>query len=179
MKIIKKVTTVITVIIGLVVAGLLFIQISPNYALYFVQSGSMVPALKPGDIVITGPVGGWLTGQLEPGKVITFQDDKAIVTHRILEIYDGVITTKGDANDDRDFRPLAESNVLGIELFSLPWLGYINGFVSSRRGWFLVIIIPTVLLVVFIVKDIIKESFKGDKTENREAKGGEVIGERK
>jgi hypothetical protein len=50
-------------------------------------------------------------------------------------------------------------------MFKIPFAGYINSFVSSRMGWFIAIIIPTVILVLFIVKDIIKEAFKDPKKE--------------
>jgi len=166
-KALKISTTVIAVIIGLAVAGLLFIQFSPNYGLFFVKSGSMVPAIDPGDIVITGPVGGWFTGDLAVGKVVTFKQGDAIVTHRITGLYGDELTTKGDANEDPDPHTLRVENIIGLKMIQVPKLGYINSFVSDRRGWFIVIIIPTILLVVWIVKDIVKESLKGTKKEEK------------
>ncbi|MDD5190012.1 MAG: signal peptidase I [Dehalococcoidales bacterium] len=174
-KILKISSTVIAVIIGLAIIGLLFIQISPNYSLFFVKSGSMSPAIKPGDLVITGPVDGWFTGKLEVGKVITFKQTDLLVTHRIVGIEGDQYITKGDANEDRDANLVPVQNIIGIKMFSIPKLGFINSFVSTRRGWFLVIVIPTIVLVIFIIKDIVKESFKGSKKEKKEFQGGENI----
>ncbi|MBN1643530.1 MAG: signal peptidase I [Dehalococcoidales bacterium] len=171
----RIVTWIITGILLLFIAGLLFVYASPDYGFYYVKTGSMKPAINPGDIVITGPVGGWLTGELEVGKVITYMQGDVMVTHRIVKIReDGALTTKGDANEDPDPLTVLPHNVDGIYMFKIPLVGYISGFVSNRSGWFLVIIIPAIVLVLFLVRDIIKEAFKASKKGNKDTKGGEV-----
>jgi signal peptidase len=166
----KKFTTVIAIIIGLATAGLLFIHFSPDYGLYFVKSGSMRPSINPGDIVITGPV-----GDLQPGKIITFEQHDVLVTHRIIGREGDMLQTKGDNNEDPDTSLLPISSVFGSYLFRIPYVGYINSFVSTRKGWFLIIIVPAIVLVLFIVKDIIKETLKSPKTDKEATKGGDAI----
>jgi len=166
-KWIKRIGTGISIIIALAVAGLLFVHFMPGWGLYFVRSGSMVPTLNPGDLVITRPV-----GEIRPNTIVTFEQNDAMVTHRVIELVEDGFRTKGDANEDADPDLLTAGRVQGTYLFKIPRLGYINSFVSDRRGWFIVIIIPTIILVLFIVKDILKETFKSGK---KEIKGGDVI----
>jgi signal peptidase len=171
-KITKRVTTVFAILLALAIAGLIFVYISPSFGLYFVKSGSMRPVINPGDIVITGPV-----GEIRTDNIVTFEQGNAIVTHRVIAIENGKLRTKGDTNEDPDTDLLALDRIQGKYLFRIPYLGFINSFVSNRQGWFVVIIIPTIVLVLFIVKDILKETFKGSKKED--AKGGEVIDSKK
>ena len=161
----KIASWVIAGLLVLVVAGLILTKVVPGYGLYFVKSGSMVPTFNPGDLVVTGPIGGTFTGSLAVGKVVTFDTGTEVVTHRVAEIKDGKVITKGDANKAEDTAPVAAAAIKGIYMFRIPYAGFINGFVSNRKGWFLLIIIPTALLVGFIVKDIVKESLKGDKAD--------------
>ncbi len=162
-KIMKIISWTVMSVLLVGIAGMLFVQFSPGYHFYYVKSGSMKPSINQGDIVVTGPVGGLFTGGLNIGKVITFKDNTAVVTHRINGILNGAIQTKGDANNGPDTKLVALSDINGIYLFKIPYIGYINGFVSNRAGWFIVIIIPTILLVLFLVKDIVKEAFKEEK----------------
>lgn len=176
-KVVKIITWVIMGVLGLAILGMLFIYLVPGYGFYYVKTGSMKPNINPGDIVINGPVGGMFTGSLNVGKVITFKstDYKTVVTHRIVAIDNGMITTKGDANPHADVDPVPVSAVIGIYMFKIPAIGYINGFVSTRSGWFIVIIIPSILLVLFLVKDIIRESLKGSKKKGeKETNGGDA-----
>lgn len=166
----KRIGTGVSIIIALAIVGILFLHFMPGWGLYFVKSGSMVPTISPGDLVITRPA-----GEIHPGSIVTFDQGETVVTHRVLEMSGGMLRTKGDANEDADPDPLPVERVQGVYLFHVPKLGYINSFVSDRRGWFIVIIIPTVVLVLFIVKDILKETFKTTKkTEQKGTEGGDV-----
>ncbi len=166
-KLTKKITTAVAVLIALAIAGLLFVHFMPGWGLYFVRSGSMSPAINAGDIVITRPV-----GEIRPGMVVTFQQNDIVVTHRVLEIINGQLRTKGDANEDADPELRKISDAQGIYLFRIPWLGHLNSLVSNRRGWFIVIIVPTLILVGFIVWDIVKESMKKEAAKGGDATGG-------
>jgi signal peptidase len=165
-KILRIVTWAIGGFIALVIAGLLLIHFLPGYGLYFVRTGSMVPTINVGDIVVTGP-----PENITAGTIITFLNDNITVTHRVIAVKGDMLQTMGDANEDPDSRLTPVSNVLGKYMFRIPKLGYINGFVTNRKGWFLVIIIPTIILVGFIVKDILKETFK---KETKKTEGGDV-----
>ncbi len=160
-KIGQIVSWTITVIIGLAILGVAFVKLVPGYGMYIVRSDSMKPGISAGDIIITGPV-----HEIQPGEIITFDNQGKIVTHRAVSIENGQITTKGDANKSADSGTTAISSVQGSYLFKVPAIGWITNLTNSKKGWFLIVIIPTLILVGFLIKDILKEAFKDDKKKS-------------
>ena len=152
----KILVRTVSIILGLIVAALAFVFFSPAYGLYIVRSESMKPAINMGDLVITGPPG----ADINPGDIVTYAFGKKLITHRVLSIDGDTLITKGDASEDPDPRPIQISQVTGSYLFKIPYAGYPASFVRTRQGWFLVIILPAMVLLTFIVKDIIKEALK-------------------
>ena len=169
---IKIFSWVATAVLVLVVAGLAFIYFSPGYDLRLVKSESMKPAVNMGDLIITGPLNGPINGELKPGMIVTYQHSKELITHRVQSIDGTTLVTKGDAVEDLDPWSITVSDVKGIYLFKIPYVGYVTSFVQTKFGWFLAIIIPTALLVVWLVKDILKTAFSDAKnnSENRGVK---------
>jgi signal peptidase I len=132
---------------------LVFVYLSPDYDMHMVTSESMVPAIKLGDLIITGPI----TGRIKPGTVVTYKRGETLVTHRVISIKDGKLVTKGDAVEDPDAAPVALSQVQGVYLFKIPSLGYLANFMHTKLGWFLVVILPSILLLCLIFYEIAKE----------------------
>jgi signal peptidase len=95
---------------------------------YVVSSGSMIPALNVGDIVIVKDKDSFQT--LQVGDIIVFKDpsgnDRTIV-HRVYSItkdqYGVAIYTKGDNNSYPDSWVVRESHYIGKVVFTLPYLG--------------------------------------------------------
>jgi signal peptidase len=87
---------------------------------------------------------------------------KTLITHRVLSVDGNTLIIKGDANKAPDPNPVLLSQVQSRYLFRIPYVGYAAGFVRTRLGWLLLIILPSIVLVGFIVKDIIKEAFKNE-----------------
>ena len=150
----------ITSVLVLFIAFLGFLHFSPDYGIYVVKSGSMTPAIRTGDIIITGPQGGLLHSEIKPGTVITYQRGKDLVTHRVQSIDGDKIVTRGDALEEPDPWQVTVSDVRGIYLFKIPYIGYLPYFARTRLGWLLLILLPSAVLVGLLVKDIIKEAFK-------------------
>ena len=117
----------------------------------------MKPAINLGDLVIGGPVD---AGSIKPGVIISYESGTNLITHRVFSVVNGTIVTKGDANEDPDPRPVQLSQVKSRYLFKIPYIGYVTGFVQTRTGWLLVIILPATVLAGFIIKDIIKEALQ-------------------
>ena len=147
------------IVLGIVVAGLAFIYFMPGYNLYLVRSESMTPAIMMGDLIITGPMNSTVNGEVKPGTVVTYEYKKELVTHRVQSINGNTLVTKGDAVEDPDPWTVTMSDVRGIYLFKIPFVGYLLNFIHTKLGWFLMIIIPGALLVLWITKDILKEAF--------------------
>lgn len=96
----------------------------PNrwYHVLYVYSGSMAPAINPGDVIIITPP----TQKLEPGMVLTMRVDGQLVTHRLVEIRsDGAFITKGDANNAPDSWDQDRLEIGGVVRARIPFLGYL------------------------------------------------------
>jgi signal peptidase len=163
----KTVWRILAAIMLLVIGALLFIYFSPDFDMFIVRSESMVPTINMGDLVVTGRFGGPLTKSIDRGTIVTYEQNKNLVTHRIVDFASiEAVITQGDNTEDPDPNPIPLSNIVGIYLFKVPRAGYLVTFVQTRTGWFLTIIIPTVILVGFLVKDIVKEALKSDSSED-------------
>ena len=143
----------------LALAGFAFVHFIPGYDLYMDRSESMRPAINIGDLIISGPVGGAINGEIKPGTVVTYEYKNENISHRVLSVDSKALITKGDATEDPDPWPVDRTDVRGIYLFKIPYVGYAVNFIQTKVGWFLTIIIPGALLVLWLVKDIVKEAF--------------------
>lgn len=89
-----------------------------------VMSGSMAPAIRTGDVVLTREVP---TDQLQPGHVLLVEDPDARGS-RVLHRYDhadedGGLVLRGDANQQEDSAPVAAEDVRGVGVLRVPWVG--------------------------------------------------------
>lgn len=187
MKIFKKIASVISAIIFVVCLLLLAVVfITPKgengskvvniagYSVMTVVSPSMEPEYKIGDIVIIKKTN---VSELAKGDVITFSSldpdlQGGAVTHRINNIIEekGRIKfeTKGDANKIVDSDLVTEDRIYGKVQFKIPSLGKaVNFFQTSKVAFFLVIILPMLVIMAFEVKDIIFIARSGDEDESK------------
>lgn len=93
-------------VVGIFAAGL-----TPHV----ISTGSMQPAIKPGDIILTNDAVD--RAALGAGTVITYEHPNEpgfLVTHRIAALNeDGTYATKGDANRVDDPYVVAPDNIVG------------------------------------------------------------------
>ena len=128
----------------------------------------MRPTLNTGDMIINGPLNGPSNGEIRAGTIVTYQQGKGLVTHRVLSMNGDTIVTKGDAAEDPDLWLVTLSDVRGIYLFKIPYVGYVTNFARTKLGWFLVSTLPATLLVALLVKDRVKKAL--NRTRNTEPK---------
>jgi len=154
------------------VAVLLLVSVFPitgNFKVMTVLSGSMEPSIRVGSIVVVRPV-----SEYKVGDIITFgkiSKTQTPTTHRINEIKGAgamqTFVTKGDTNNAVDLREVRQSEIIGKELFSVPYLGYAISTAKKPWGFALIIIIPA-LLVIFDegkkIRDEVKK-MRDKKTE--------------
>jgi len=148
----------------LIVLALFFLlsqlNLPGNYKIFLVQSGSMSPALKTGDMVIVKPI---LSYQVN--DIITFNSHQNFtVTHRIIQTNNDGFITKGDANSVTDQNQVDKSQILGKVFFTLPKIGYFIMFVKSLPGLITLIIIPSTLIIYQEFLEI-KKNFKKTVTQ--------------
>ncbi len=157
MKIVKRVLLIIiTVILVLILIFNLnnFIQIKimkkdlatlGGYAVLEVVTGSMEPTIKVGDLIVINTK----EKQYKKNDIITFYDvNNSFVTHRLKEIKDDVMITKGDNNNTED-EALPVKNIVGKYIFKISGLGII---LSSLKNPFVSIMILVIgILICFLI----------------------------
>ncbi|WP_175420375.1 signal peptidase I [Rhodococcus sp. SGAir0479] len=111
---------------------------------YTVLTGSMEPTYPPGTLVVVKSAD---PASLGPGDAVTYQWESgktAVVTHRITEVEyaeDGELqfVTQGDANPMPDERPVVPEQIRGKVWYAIPYLGYVNNFVTGKQRSILLI----------------------------------------
>lgn len=132
----------------------------PAVALYTIISPSMEPNIDVYDVIVAKKVNNM--EDVEIGDVITFVStsrisEGLIVTHRVVGANlnpDGVaFVTKGDNNVTEDEGTVTQSQMIGKVIFKIPKLGKVQFLLASKGGWFLVILLPALGVIIY---DIIK-----------------------
>lgn len=130
-----------------VVSGL---NIPGGYKLYTVQSGSMEPTIHTGSIVTVQP-----QAEYQKGDIVTIRESaysNVTLTHRIVDVKtkEGSIfyVTRGDANKTNDGEERPKANVIGKEIATVPYIGYILAYAKTKNGLLFLIIIPCLMLLV-------------------------------
>ena len=120
-----------------------------------VQTGSMRPAINPGDMVLVKRVP---VTSLRVGDVITYinpQNQKQTITHRIVALNGPQLIVKGDANKGPD--PVVSSNmVVGKVNKSIPYLGHGVDFVRTPLGLLTLIYVPALIVVISEIRRLAK-----------------------
>jgi signal peptidase I len=88
-----------------------------------VETGSMVPALRPGDIAVIDP-----HRAPQAGQIVVLRDSDVsggLLTHRVVRVDGTVLTTKGDANAEADPRRSSLADVEGVVRLVVPAAGWV------------------------------------------------------
>jgi signal peptidase I len=124
--------------------------------LLIVQTGSMEPAIEPGDVAIMKR----LDGAPQVGDIVSVSPPQETqerlnypesVLHRIVKIEDGLVYTKGDARDRRDPFTVPVDAVHARMVGDIPGVGQIVAFFTSPLGllWFAAGVLLLILLPYF------------------------------
>ena len=137
------------VVMAILLAGTRLIGLTP----YTVISGSMEPKFAVGSLIY---VKNTETENIKVGDPITFvmNEDLLVATHRVVEITpEGNFVTKGDANESIDGTSVHPNNVLGKPVFSIPYLGYLSVFLSSKQGRVVLGVLGVLILISMLVPE--------------------------
>ena len=87
-----------------------------------VTSGSMRPLVSPGDVVMIRPAS---PRDLAVNTVVLYdRPDTGRILHRIVEERpDGTFQTQGDANHSPDSEFVHRSDIRGVAVLAVPWIG--------------------------------------------------------
>lgn len=152
----------------LYVAFIVFQKVSNNaslfgYRTFTVVSESMIPVYKIGDVLFVKEV-----DTLKVGDDITyigsgnFQD--MIITHRIIDINEDEITTKGVANVLED-EPIKKSQVYGKVVGKSILITFISNIIRNQYGFFFLVFLPMVLIIFMEFVDIFHNPEEKEENE--------------
>ena len=159
---IRNILCVIAIVIILGFLGCLIFHLKPAA----VMSGLMEPAFHTGSVVFINEK----ETTFNVGDPIAFEVGDAFVTHRITQKVEGGYKTKGDANEKEDPWTVAEGNVKGKVVFTIPLLGYIFVYATSKRG---LIIFAALILCLILSSFIVSNSGDDDEDDEDEANNDE------
>jgi signal peptidase I len=125
-------------------------RVSP-FDVLVVRGGSMEPAIHLGSAVVVDrsdrvPVVGAIAMFEDPGS--------GTVTHRVVQVADGIFETKGDANASADITRRPISAMIGTIRFSVPYLGYLLYVLRQPAVFFVLLITAGALLMVSPIRTI-------------------------
>ena len=134
-----------------------------GYSMYIVRTGSMVPTIDPGSLIVvkkTNPK------DLKKGDIVTFKGAQTgnLFTHRIYKVEDGKelkFITKGDANETIDPMKSTPNKIVGKLVVSIPYVGIVINFVQQNWPLVILLILGTLILIT-----LLKKFFTIDKNEN-------------
>jgi signal peptidase I len=124
-----------TLVILIAVVGIAYlVSYTFGLSVYVVSSPSMEPHLSIGDLIIVYRVN---AESIVVGDVIVFYKSlygSEVVVHRVVEKYDSVFTTKGDANPMSYpwERWITMDRIVGEVLFFVPKLGLLRWLVPQQ-----------------------------------------------
>ena len=122
--------------------------------MFQVASDSMAPTMTVNDVILVR-----INADFEVNDIISFNDEDAIVTHRVISIIDKEIYAQGDANNVID-APITEDQVIGRVVRILP----------NLRIWQQIFTDPKILAGLFITLILFDFAFSY-KGKNNQSQG--------
>lgn len=161
----KKVKTIITVILIIIMIPILFVSaviLIDSYAHpdkvpsffswkpFIVLSGSMETQISAGDLVVVKEVS---SSELKKNDIIAYQnEDDTVTTHRIVDFTEEndetKLVTKGDNNNINDEKTVSLSQVEGLYQFKVAKLGNVAMFIQTPTGIIAILSIPIALIII-------------------------------
>lgn len=140
---------------------------------FSIQSESMYPTLKPGDLIFDTAVRD--TDELKVGDIITYwtviNGERVLNTHRIVGIYDGggyrIFGTKGDNNTAEDALTVHESEIVGKFSRRIGGLGKVIDYLQTSTGFLIVVVIPVFIFFLYHLVQFFRVLFEYQNVKNR------------
>lgn len=136
-----------------------------GYTFFEVISGSMSPNIEKNDFIFVD-----VGANFAVNDVVTFEQDGAFITHRVIRINDDVIVTRGDANNSID-NPVNRDKIIGKVVKVLPSLGVWIGIITTPKVAFAILI----TVVLFSICLYYFNSSDNKNSNVKEKKGRRMI----
>ena len=158
MKTVKKIVFFLLLLLSLIY---IFIVVSPRIFKNFypfgiktaiVLTGSMEPTLNVYDFVIVKK-----PTKVKVNDIVSYKPENGNneVLHRVVEIKENKVITKGDANNVED-KPINKNQVTGIYIYKIKYLGNIICFIRKP-------IVFSTLITLFVITLFIPTKEKNDE----------------
>lgn len=174
-KVVNIAVSILTALLLLMTLIVLIIGINANrqnkipkifgYTYSTVSTGSMVPMIEVGDIIITNDVD---FEKIEVLDVIVFysESEQKYIVHRVEAINeDGSLVTKGIANPTIDDEFVFSENYVGRVKWIIPKIG--KTVLNARNFLFLIIILIFIFIIISEIRNIIR-NINNDRREKLE-----------
>ena len=159
-KPLRVLSAIVTVILALLLAANVYViaaravtgEPQPTvlgFSAAVVVTGSMSPAIEPGDLVVCRRAADYAVGD-----VITFHSGASLVTHRIVGSTPDSYITQGDANNVADADPVPRGAVVGKVVFTVPKLGIFIEKLRTPLGMTVLVLIGFVLIELPKFKEV-------------------------
>lgn len=138
----------------------------PLVSLYVIVSPSMVPTINVNDMIVDFGVN--KDEDVKENDIVTFYSNVIntggyTITHRInsINVYDDEYRyiTKGDNNSSVDVGFTTIDRIVGKVFLIIPKVGLVQSFLSSKWGWLLIVVIPSLGILIADIFKLI-ELFK-------------------
>ena len=178
MKTILKIWNVISWTLVALIAALAILLAGVRlfgFQVFTVLSGSMEPTYHVGSVIYVKDVD---YRELKTGDPITYMiDEDTVVTHRIAGVVpdeeDPTVLryrTKGDANESEDGSLVHYKNVIGMPVYTIPYLGYLANYIQNPPGMYIAISGGAILLILVFLPDLFFDDKKKDGEAEEEKK---------
>ena len=134
-----------------------------GYMPFSIQTQSMEPTIKAGDVVIGKEVD---FNTLKEGDIITYwttvDEQKILNTHRITKVISNgkgsvpSFKTKGDNNQIEDEYTVAAADIVAKYNSKISGLGKAVDFLETQKGFFICIVLPLILFFLYKLYHFIK-----------------------
>lgn len=118
-----------------------------GYGAAVVLTGSMEPTIHVNDVILVAE-----QPTYAENEIAVYQSGSILVVHRILDITDGMVTTKGDANNAPD-APIELSAVKGKVVGVIPGVGGIVKILKTPTATAIMLVGAVLLLEASFRKD--------------------------
>ena len=152
-------------ILAVPVIFLLLYLILP-YRLCFVPSGSMEPNIPTWSLCVINVRIPY--EDIELGDVVVYSrhSDGTRIIHRVIEIRENALVTKGDANRSDDGPSVTPDNLYGKYLFHIPWIGKPLYYAKTPAG--IAVTAGLILVLLFLSLRDGKQKPEEDDGEGQE-----------
>lgn len=134
-----------------------------GYMPFSIQTQSMEPTIKAGDVVIGKEVD---FNTLKEGDIITYwttvDEQKILNTHRITKVISNgkgsvpSFKTKGDNNQIEDEYTVGAADIVAKYNSKISGLGKAVDFLETQKGFFICIVLPLILFFLYQLYHFIK-----------------------